>query len=307
MAEGPSESAPLPDVPSAESTHRDVNGVTLHVVAAGDPADPLVVLLHGFPEFWYEWRGYVEPLVEAGYRVLVPDQRGYNRSDKPAGLDAYRISELSRDVVDLVATEGREAAHVVGHDWGAAVAWDLALRHPDVVGHLGVINVPHPTVFEAVLTSNLTQLRKSWYMFFFQFPRIPEWYARQNGFDFMITTMDEGSRPGTFTGTDFDRYRRAWRRNDALTAMINWYRALFRRREDPPRERVGAPTLVVWGEQDQALVPEMASRSVEYCDDGRLERLPENTHWVPHEAPERIADLLREHLDPSGASPRGTS
>ncbi|MCU4717084.1 alpha/beta fold hydrolase [Halapricum hydrolyticum] len=296
MTERPVVDTSVLGAPSAEHTFREVNGLTLHTVAAGDTDDPLVVLLHGFPEFWYEWRGYVKQFVDAGYRVLVPDQRGYNRSDKPAGVRSYRISELSRDVVDLVATEDRETAHVVGHDWGAAVAWDVALRYPEVVDRLGIINVPHPRVFEAHLTSNLTQLRKSWYMFYFQVPWLPERLSRRNEYRFMTETMRSGSLPETFSEMDFDRYRRAWDRNGALTAMINWYRALFRYREAVPREQVQAPTLILWGDNDQALVPEMAAESLVYCPDGRLERFPEATHWVPHEYPGRVADLLLDHL-----------
>jgi len=282
--------------PGAEATFREVNDVTLHVVAAGDPDDPLVVLLHGFPEFWCQWRDYVGPLVDAGYRVLVPDQRGYNRSDKPAGVPSYRITELSGDIVDLVATEDRESAHVIGHDWGAAVAWDLSLRHPETVDRLGIVNVPHPTVFRQTLRSNLAQLRKSWYMFFFQLPRVPEWYTRRDDYAFPVRVMREGSRPGTFSEAALDRYCRAWAEDGALTAMINWYRALFRHPEEPPRERVEAPTLLVWGEDDQALVPEMAPRSLDHCADGRLERFPDATHWIVHEHPDRVTDLFLDHL-----------
>lgn len=289
-------SAPLPDVSSAESTFRDVNGIGLHVVAAGDPDDPLVVLLHGFPEFWYEWREYVKPFLDAEYRVLVPDQRGYNRSDKPDGVSSYRFSELSRDVVELIESEDRQSAHVVGHDWGAAVAWDLALRRPEAVDRLGIINVPHPTVFEATLKSNLTQVRKSWYVFYFQLPWIPEWFAARDGYRLWVRTMREGANSGTFSDADFDRYRQAWSRNGATTAMINWYRAVFRYRDDPPSEQVQAPTLIVWGENDQALVPEMGPESLEYCADGRFERFPEATHWVPHEYPDLVARLLLDHL-----------
>lgn len=289
--------APLPDAPGIERATREVNGVSLHVVAAGDEGDPLVVFLHGFPEFWYEWHEYVEPFVTAGYRVLVPDQRGYNRSEKPDGVRAYRISELSGDVVGLIDSEGRERAHVVGHDWGAAVAWDLALRHPDTVDRLGIVNVPHPTVFEATLRSNVTQLRKSWYMFFFQFTGVADWFVRRNEYDFMVGAMADGAVPGTFDETDFERYRGAWSEPDALPAMLNWYRALFRHNEEPPRETVTAPTLVLWGERDQALIPEMAPRSVDYCEDGRLERFPDATHWLPHEQPDRVVDELLGHVD----------
>ena len=297
MSDSEQASAPLPDVPGVERTYREVNGVELHTVSAGDPGDPLVVLLHGFPEFWYEWREYVGPLVEAGYRVLVPDQRGYNRSEKPDGLDAYSVDTLSADIVDLIETAGRESAHVVGHDWGAAVAWDLALRHPEAVDRLGIINVPHPTVFQRTLKSDLTQLRNSWYMFFFQLPLLPEWASSRNGFAFFVDVMESSSRPGTFGERDFERYRRAWSREDAVGSMINWYRALFRRLNEPPRERVDAPALVVWGENDEALIPRMAGESVRYCSDGRLERFPDATHWVPHEYPDRVVRLLLEHLD----------
>jgi pimeloyl-ACP methyl ester carboxylesterase len=292
-------SAPTPDVPGIERTFRGVNGVELHTVSAGGPDDPLVVLLHGFPEFWYEWHEYINPLVEAGYRVVVPDQRGYNRSEKPDGLDAYSIDTLAADVVDLIEITGRESAHVMGHDWGAAVAWDLALRYPEAVDRLGIVNVPHPTVFQRTLTSDLTQLRNSWYMFFFQLPLIPEWTTSRNDFAFFVHAMEGGSQPGTFDERDFERYRQAWSREGAVGSMINWYRALFRRQAGPPREQVEAPTLVVWGENDQALVPRMAEESVQYCSNGHLERFPDATHWVPHEYPDRVTTLLLRHLDAS--------
>ena len=295
-AEGSATNASLSDIPSAEAAFREVNDLTQHVVVAGNPEDPLVILLHGFPEFWYEWHDYIEPFVDAGYRVLVPDQRGYNRSEKPAGIRPYRITELSQDIVDLIATENRDSAHVIGHDWGAAVGWDLALRHPDTVDRLGIINVPHPTVFERVLRSNLRQLRNSWYMFFFQLPRFPEWCIGRNDYDFLVTAMREGARSETFSESDFERYRRAWAEEGALTAMLNWYRALLRHSERPPRERVQAPTLIVWGEHDQALVPEMAPKSLDYCEEGTLERFSQATHWISHEYPDRVSTLLLDHL-----------
>ena len=287
--------APLPKVSSAESTHRSINNVNLHVVTAGDPDDPLVVLLHGYPEFWYGWYQYIEPLVSAGYRVLVPDQRGYNRSDKPDGSRHYRVSKLSTDIAELIESENSDSAHVVGHDWGAAVAWDLALRHPDTVDRLGIINVPHPIVFEETLKSNPRQMRKSWYMFFFQLPRIPEWYQRRRNFQQLADALND-SKDGAFTDEDIDRYRTAWKREEALTGMINWYRALLRHSENPPKEQVEAPTLVIWGEEDDYLLSEMASKSVEYCEDGRLERFPNATHWIHHEYPERVVDLIVDHI-----------
>lgn len=287
--------ASLLDSPAVSSEYREVNGVRLHVVEAGDEDDPLVVLLHGFPEFWYGWHRSIAPLVDAGYRVLVPDQRGYNLSEKPEGVQPYRRAELAADVANLVGSSESESAHIVGHDWGGVVAWDVALRHPETVDRLGIVNVPHPAVFEATLRSNPRQMLKSWYMFFFQLPRIPEWFQRRGNFRLLVNGFESASE-GTFTETDIERYRAAWNRDRGLTGMINWYRALFRHSSDPPRERVTAPTLVVWGEGDKYLLKEMAPRSVEHCENGRLERIPDGTHWVHHEFPGRVTDRILRHF-----------
>ncbi|MFC4880130.1 alpha/beta fold hydrolase [Halostagnicola sp. GCM10023243] len=280
----------------ATSTSRTVNGVRLHAVTAGDADDPLVVLLHGFPEFWYAWREQIEPLVEAGYRVVVPDQRGYNLSEKPQDVRAYQLRDLSRDIVDLIASEGRETAHVVGHDWGGAVGWDLALRYPDVVDRLAIINAPHPVAFRQQLASNPEQLRRSWYVLAFQLPWLPEGLCRVGDFRLLERALRETASPGTFAEAELAHYRRAWGREGALTGMLNWYRALARYPPDAPRDPLEQPTVVVWGEEDEALVPELGLASVQFCERGRLERLPETSHWVPHEEPERTTDLLLDHL-----------
>jgi len=295
-ADPPTTDASILETVPAESTYREVDGVELHVVAAGDPADPLVVLLHGFPDFWYGWRHQIPALVEAGYRVLVPDQRGYNLSDKPEGLDSYRMGRLSADIADLIASTGRESAHVVGHDWGAGVAWDLALRRPTAVDRLGIVNVPHPTVMREMLRSNPRQLLRSWYIFSFQIPVLPEWYLARDGARGVTDVLRATSNPGAFTDTDLAHYRAAWRRTGAARAAVDWYRALLRRRDDPPREEVPVPTLVVWGEDDDALVPEMARESLRYCEDGRLVAFPDGSHWVHRERPETVTDHLLDHL-----------
>ncbi|UPM42155.1 alpha/beta fold hydrolase [Halocatena salina] len=286
----------LPDVPSAEAAIRSVDGVELHVVTAGETDAELIVFLHGFPEFWYQWSEYIKPFVNSGYRVLVPDQRGYNLSEKPTGVRPYRLSRLSADVAALLETEGRESAHIIGHDWGAAVAWDLALRRPEIVDRLGIVNVPHPAVFVDTLRSSLIQLFKSSYIFQFQIPRLPEWYVKRADFEPWVSAMRDGSQPGTFTEEAFDRYRRAWTQAGAPTAMINWYRAL-RYRPTVPDKRVTVPTRIVWGENDQALVPEMAERSLGYCEHGDLKRFPHATHWITHEHPDRVTALLLDHFE----------
>lgn len=288
--------ATLIDDPSAESTYRDVNGVELHVVAAGDPDGPLVVLLHGFMDFWYGWRTQIPALVDAGYRVLVPDMRGFNLSGKPRGLDAYRMGRLSGDVIGLIDSEGRESAHVVGHDLGALVAWDLAQRHPGRVDRLGIVNVPHPSAFRKTLWSSPRQLRRSWYVFFFQLPRVPEWALGRDAAQGLVDALRGSSRPGAFTDEDLRHYRQAYAREDGLRGPVNYYRAMARRRDDPPRETVAAPALIVWGDDDPALVPELADRSLAYCTDGRLERFPDATHWPHLEESERVNELLLAHL-----------
>ncbi|MFD1564886.1 alpha/beta fold hydrolase [Haloarchaeobius amylolyticus] len=288
--------AAIPSVVDATASRRTANDIELHVVAAGDEAAPLVVLLHGFPEYWYGWRAVIASLVEAGYRILVPDQRGYNRSEKPDGVRAYRTRELSRDVAALIATEGREAAHVVGHDWGGVVAWDLACRFPAVVDRLAVVNAPHPTAYRRQLLSNPDQLRRSWYAACFQFPWLPELACRYDDYRLLERALRNTSQPGTFTDAELDRYRRAWDRDGALTGMLDWYRAAARYPPRLPTDRVDAPTLVVWGDEDTALVPALAVDSAAFCATGRLELLSGVSHWVPHEEPDRLADLLVDHV-----------
>lgn len=287
--------AQLSSVPAA-SERVAADGVDLHVVTAGDPEDPPVVLLHGFPDFWYGWREQVPALVDAGYRVLVPDQRGYNLSDTPASVREYRIDRLVADAAAVVASTGRSSAHVVGHDWGAAVAWSLALRRPSLVDRLGIVNVPHPTVFRRTLRSDPRQILRSTYAFGMQLPRLPEWALSRADGDLLATVLESSSRPGAFSATDRRRYRAAWRRPGVVRGMVNWYRAAGRYGIAPPTDRVEPPTLVVWGEEDDALVPEMAGESVDHCVDGRLERFPNASHWVHLERPERVSELLLDHL-----------
>ena len=280
-----------------ESVVVATNGISLHTRQAGPEDGPLVVLLHGFPEFWDGWHRQIKPLADAGYRVIAPDQRGYNRSDKPDGVDSYHIEELAADVIGLIDAAGRETAAVAGHDWGAAVAWWLALSYPARIDSLTAVNVPHPTVMEDTLRRNLSQLRKSWYMIAFQFPVLPETIATANNCRVLQRGLTESSRPGTFSATDLRRYREAWTQPGAVTAMINWYRAMGRYRPRPPQQQVSVPTLVMWGQQDDFLESRMAAESLDYCDAGQLMTFPSATHWVLHERPEETAEELLAHLD----------
>jgi pimeloyl-ACP methyl ester carboxylesterase len=290
---GPDTDASLLDDHRVQSSYREVTDVELHVVAAGDPDAPLVVLLHGHPDFWYGWRDQIGPLVDAGFRVVVPDQRGCNLSEAPDGADAYRQSTLVADVRELIHSEGLESAHVVGHDFGGFVAWNVALRDPSLVDRLGIVNVPHPTVYRETLRSSLEQILRSWYVWFYQVPKLPEWLLGRNDMDNMVESLDVTSNPGTFDDETIDRYRAAWH-HTGIEPRVDWYRG-FRRSEGPPRDTVTQPTLVCWGEDDIALHPSMAEESVDRCEDARLRTFPDASHWVHHERSE-VTDALLGHL-----------
>ena len=292
----------------ADWTHGEVvvNGVRLHHVEAGDADDPLVVLLHGFPEFWYSWREQVPALVDAGFHVVAPDMRGYNRSEKPHGVDAYRLDELVGDVVGLLDRFDAERANVVGHDWGGVVAWETAIRHPDRVADLAVLNAPHPGAYRRELLGNPDQWRRSWYALAFQLPWLPEFVLGVRDCAGIAELLSgSAATPSTFDERDLRRYREAAGRPGALTAAINYYRALFRgelRRElgavleERRSLAVRVPTLLVWGERDPALGVELTRGLDRWVADLRVERLPDAGHWVQNERPGRVTDLLVEFL-----------
>jgi pimeloyl-ACP methyl ester carboxylesterase len=290
--------------PGASERFVSVGGVRLHVVEAGPPSGPPVVLLHGFPELWYGWRRQIGPLADAGFRVIAPDQRGYNTSDKPAGVAAYRLEALGGDVVGLFDALSLGTASVVGHDWGAVVAWWLGTAHPERIERLAVLNVPHPAVMRRHLRSSPRQLLRSWYVFFFQLPRLPERFLARDSFANLARAV-RGGRRGTCTDADLAVYRGAWAQPGALTGMLNWYRAAVRFAGTPlPRRKVAAETLVLWGARDRFLGREMAAPSVGRCERGRLEVFEEASHWLQHDEADAVNDrlvrFLREGLPDQG-------
>ena len=266
-----------------------INGLDLHVVMAGPADGPLVLLLHGFPEFWYGWRKQIPALAAAGYHVWAPDQRGYNHSAKPPGIAAYDIDLLARDVVGLIDAAGRRQVHLVGHDWGAAVAWWVAGHYPDRLASLTILNVPHLAVMQRAILSNPAQRRRSWYIYFFQLPWLPERSLRDRNWTNAIRSLKGSSRRGTFSADDLAAYRQAWSQPGAITAMLHWYRAAARHFfKLGSLGRIHVPTLMLWGARDIALGRELAQPSIELCDDGRLVLLEEASHWVQHEEPEQV-------------------
>jgi pimeloyl-ACP methyl ester carboxylesterase len=273
--------------------HHDVrtNGVRLHVVQCGPAAGPLVLLLHGFPEYWFSWRAQLPALVAAGYRVWVPDQRGYNLSDKPIGVEAYALPTLAADIIGLIETAGRAQAAIVGHDWGAIVAWYLAAHHLGRVASTSIINVPHPQAVLPNIWQAPDQLLRSWYIAFFQLPGLPERLMSRRNWQFGVQMLVRSSRPGTFGAAEVARYKAAWSRPGAITSMLNWYRALMR---FPVRDwpRIRGPVQLIWGEQDVFLNKKFAQFSLTECEQATLHYLPQATHWVQLEAATEVNELL---------------
>jgi pimeloyl-ACP methyl ester carboxylesterase len=284
-------------MPNTSLTHATIptNGINLHVIQAGPVDGPLVILLHGFPEYWAGWRKQIPALAAAGYRVWVPDQRGYNRSDKPAGIAAYNLDQLALDIVGLMDAAGVDKARVAGHDWGAAVAWWLGIKHPHRLEKLAILNVPHIAVMGRYLAAHFSQMRKSWYMFFFQLPWLPERALSVRGGAQTIRGIQSSSPPGAFSEEDVQGYLAAWAQPGAWTGMINWYRAMFRKPPLSPRsQRVTVPVRIIWGKQDAFLDWEMAEMSLELCDQGELFFVDQASHFVQHDAPDRVNELLLE-------------
>jgi pimeloyl-ACP methyl ester carboxylesterase/2-polyprenyl-6-methoxyphenol hydroxylase-like FAD-dependent oxidoreductase len=294
---GPPEAQRVSVEPSRIHRSADLGEVRLHYVELG--RGPLVVLLHGFPEHWYSWRYQIPALAAAGFRVVAPDLRGYNTSSKPSGVDAYGIDRLAGDVAALIRHLGAERAHVVGHDWGAAVAWYFAMHHADLLDRLAIMNVPHPARFAQGIRS-WRQLLRSWYIFFFQLPWLPEALMRAGGYALpRLIFRHDPRRPGAFEPHELERYVAALDQPGALTAMINYYRALVRqapRRLGEPVPVIAAPTLVIWGLRDLALGPELAEPDRALVPNLRVERFPDASHWVQVDRPAEVNRLLLEFL-----------
>ena len=274
-----------------------VIGVKLHYVEAGD--GPPVVLLHGFPEFWYAWRHQIPALAAAGFRVIAPDMRGYNTSDKPRGIRSYRHEAVADDVAALIRHLGGGSAAVAGHDWGGFVAWYVQMRHPDLVERLIVLNAPHPGAWFREIRRP-RQLVKSWYQFYFQLPRLPEASIRARDFAILRATLrHDPARRDAFTEEDIARYVEALAQPGTLTATLNYYRATMRR--SPFRllrevRRIDVPTQLIWGEKDRWLGPWLTHNLEEWVPGIRVECLPDASHWVMADEPERVNRLMIEFL-----------
>ena len=281
-------------MPAFEHTYLQVNDeIRLHLVLAGPEDGQPVLLLHGFPEFWRGWRQQMLSLAGKGYRVIAPDQRGYNLSSAPRAVSAYSLNYLSADVIAILDHFKIEQVYLAGHDWGAAVAWTVAIQYPERVKKLGILNVPHPAVMMKFIGKSPKQMLKSWYIGFFQIPGLADWLMGLGNFAGTINMLRASGKPSTFSEADLDEYRKAYANSGGLTGMINWYRALMRFRPSMPRDvRVKMPVLILWGKNDVALSYEMAEESLRYSEDGRLIAFENATHWVQHDEAEAVTKEL---------------
>lgn len=278
------------------------NGMRLHVASHGDAKRRLILFIHGFPEFWYEWHNQLEEFGRDHYAV-APDLRGFNLSDQPQQVEKYRAKHLVEDLRLLIKHLGHTRCILVAHDWGGAIAWGFAAQHPDLVEKLIIINAPHPALFARDLTHNAAQIKASAYMNLLRRPDAERIlgdndYARMPKFIAGI-----GPRVDWFTPEVEAKYRQCWRRG--LTGGLNLYRAspLFPATDTEPGAAavtipkalvtVGVPTLVIWGMLDQALLPTQLDGLDEYIPDLKVERIEDGTHWVIHEQPERVNRLIR--------------
>ena len=299
-------------IPQPPTTHLSLEsqGLRFNVAVAGPVDGPLVLLLHGFPECWYAWRHQAGPLAAAGYRVAMPDQRGYGRSDKPQGRRDYQLEKLAQDIIGIARALDHERFQVVGHDWGGVVAWQLATRHFAHLEGVAILNAPHPATLLRYSLKNPLQLLKSAYVGFFQLPLVPEFMLRFANYQALELALTSTAKPGAFSPTEIDVYRQAWSQPGALPAMLNWYRALPLTPTTVER-RIGLPVCIVWGDRDSALEPGLAEEALGWCDQAVVHHLPGAGHWLHHEEHETVNQLLLAFLQkarpgkPATTTPQG--
>ncbi len=290
------------------SRYVTANGLRFHYVENGPMDGPPVLLLHGFPEFWYSFRYQLGALGQAGFHAIAPDLPGYNLSDKPQSVASYLIPKLLDDIVEFAHALGHKRLTLIGHDWGGVLSWTLASspNHQQLVERLIVLNAPHPVRY--LQHPSLRQLRRSWYVLLFQLPLIPEHLLSRNCFAALRRGLQSAAHvPGTFTEHDLDRYVEAMARPGALTAAINYYRGVLRINPVTANRSllpVAARTLLVWGERDKVLGKEQTYHLSQWVPNLRVEYLPDSGHFVQQEQPEQVNRLILDFLQERSSAVR---
>lgn len=295
-------SPPSKATDSVYGTHEMItlksSGVSLHYVSNGTSDQPLMLFVHGFPECWYTWR-YQMKYFSKQYRVVAIDQRGYGLSSKPSNVSDYKIELLARDIADIVDQLGYKSCVLVGHDWGAIVAWGVSILYPQIVDKLIILNVPHQLAYRTALS--IKQIRRSWYIFFYQIPFIPELLLKANDFAILkqlFKTPPMGlTNPQNMTLEDLEVFLYTFAQSGTPTAAINYYRALVRYPNDEFLSTVTVPVLIIWGCQDRALGEELADHSVKCCKNAQLKKIPSASHWVQQDAPDEVNKYIEEFVN----------
>lgn len=280
----------MPLVPELNVTDRTcaVGDVTIHYVEAGN--GPLVVLLHGFPEFWYSWRNQIPALAAAGFHVVAVDLRGYNDSSKPRAIDAYRLPELVKDIAGVITQIGEGPCTLAGHDWGGAVAWLTAMLYPELVNRLIILNSPHPVAYLREMRRSPRQKWRAKYQLLFHPPWLAEFVMRRFRYALLRRTL---ARLGSFTSEEIERFVEAWEKPGALTGMANYYRAMRHRKGMRGlMRRIDIPTLMIWGDLDPFFTRDTLRDFGEYVPDLRIEHISYVGHFVQTDAPGRVSELM---------------
>lgn len=288
----------LPEAGWTEST-RPINGLDLHMVEAGESGNPLLILLHGFPAFWWTWRNQITPLASAGFHVVVPDMRGYNLSAAPERAEDYTLDILAADVVAIADAFGAPCFNLVGHDWGSIIGWWVAARYPERVNRTVQLAGLHPDIWAT--QQNLSIIRRPDYVDFFQLPWLPEISLSVFGFCGMKSLVKPSTLPDTFGPGELERYVEAWARPDSLKGMLNYYRAFRQRKMPATPAPVLPPTLYLCGSRDVLLPPTVTGACMALCRDGKFERVEGASHWPHLDQPEYITSKILSWLQPGMA------
>uniref|UniRef100_A0A0K0F622 AB hydrolase-1 domain-containing protein n=1 Tax=Strongyloides venezuelensis TaxID=75913 RepID=A0A0K0F622_STRVS len=278
------------------------NGVKLHYVMKGDKGKELMLFIHGFPEFWYSWRRQLDYFKD-NYCCVAIDMRGYGESDKPNGIDEYKIENLIEDIENVILQLGYQKAVVVGHDWGAIVSWMFAIFYSEMVSKLIIMDVPHPKAGEIIYKSNFKQMAKSWYMYFFQFPVVPEIFLSLNNFQ-PLRNMFKGKKGGLcnrdkLSNEDINSYVYTFgSQPNGFTGPINYYRSYLQRWNliKYPKEPIKSETLIIFGEKDFFVITENAYLSQNYCSKSKVVIVKNASHWVQQDAPEEVNKAIENFL-----------
>jgi pimeloyl-ACP methyl ester carboxylesterase len=268
-----------------------LSNITLNVATGGDKKGEPILLLHGYPDAWFGWKPVMAQLIQKGFRVIAPDQRGYNLSDKPVERTAYHSENIVQDAIDLMAYFGYERFSLAGHDFGGYIAWQIALTHEKRIHKLIILSCFHPKVIQNIAKLNWRQWLKSWYLIFFKLSKLPELFIRFNNFHFLRHNISQH-----LSEEEKQQYIQSWQQPNFVESTINWYRAPINVIKRP---QLSLPVLIIWGKNDAYLGLEGARKSLKFCENGELKIIENASHWLMQENTKRVTEMMTDFLSSS--------